>query len=386
MIPIRLLLMMAVLTTITVAVHGYLGSRLIGPSGLVGPARTLAWVGTFSFALLLPLAMSARFWMGPPFAGVASWVGFVAMGVFSLVLTFTVLRDIAWLLMSSTPVVPADPERRFALLRLSNTAILGLTGVAAAVGTAAARRRAAVVDVKVPIPDLSPALEGLTIVQLSDVHVGPTIRKDYLDPIVDAVNGLQADIVAITGDLVDGSVDELSPHTAPLARLSARHGVFFCTGNHDYYSGALPWIDEVRRLGLRPLLNEHVVLQHNGAPVVVAGVNDYTAHQFVPEHRSDPKKAIAGAPANAVKILLAHQPRSCTEAAGCGYHLQLSGHTHGGQFFPWMFFVPVQQPYVAGLDRHEDLWVYTSRGTGYWGPPLRLGAASEITRLTLVRA
>ncbi|MBM4282819.1 MAG: metallophosphoesterase [Deltaproteobacteria bacterium] len=386
MIPSRLLALMAVLTTVTLLVHGYLGARLIGPSGLTGPARTVAWAGVFGCAMLMPVAMSARFWMRPPYAEGAAWVGFVAMGLFSVVLTLTVLRDLGWLLLSSTPVVPADPERRFALLRLSNTALLGLTGIAAVVGTAAARKRADVVDVKVPIKDLSPALEGFTIVQLSDVHVGPTIKKGYIDAIVDAVNELSADAIAITGDLVDGSVAELSPHTAPLGRLKARHGVYFCTGNHDYYSGALPWIDEVRRLGMQPLLNEHVVIVHNGARVVVAGVNDYTAEQFVPEHRSDPKKAVHGAPADAVKILLAHQPRSCADAAGCGYHLQLSGHTHGGQIFPWMFFVQMQQPYVAGLDRHENLWVYTSRGTGYWGPPLRLGAPSEITRLTLVRA
>ncbi len=384
--PLRLLVLMGVLTTVVLGVHGYLGARFIGPSGLAGPARTTAWAAVFGFALLLPLAMSARFWLGPPFAEGAAWAGFIAMGLFSLVLTLTVLRDVVWLLMSSTSVMPPNPERRFALLRLSNTAVLGLTGVAAAVGTAAARRRAAVVDVKVPIDGLSPALEGLTIVQLTDIHVGPTIRKDYLDAVVDAVNELKPDVIAVTGDLVDGDVADLASHTAPLARLQARHGVYFCTGNHEYYSGAMPWIEEVRRLGLRPLLNEHVVVDHNGARVVVAGVNDFTAHQFIAEHRSDPRKAVAGAPADAVKILLAHQPRSCVDAAACGFHLQLSGHTHGGQFFPWMFFVPLQQPYVAGLDRHENMWVYTSRGTGYWGPPLRLGAPSEITRLTLVRS
>ena len=187
--------------------------------------------------------------------------------------------------------------------------------------------------------------------------------------------------------LVDGSVAELSQHTACLSRLSARHGAFFVTGNHEYYSGVRSWVAEIRRLGLRVLMNEHVVLQHKGAGVVVAGVTDFNAGSFDPSQHSDPAAAIAGAPADAgVNVLLAHQPRSAFAARKAGYDLQLSGHTHGGQFLPWNFFVRFQQPFTAGLHRLGKLWIYVSRGTGYWGPPKRLGAPSEITRLTLVPA
>jgi predicted MPP superfamily phosphohydrolase len=194
-------------------------------------------------------------------------------------------------------------------------------------------------------------------------------------------------MVAITGDLVDGSVAELAPHTAALARLNARHGAFFVTGNHEYYSGAGPWIAEMRRLGINVLLNEHVVLNHEGEDVVIAGVTDYSAGHFDASQRSDPAGAIAGAPADAgVNVLLAHQPRSAFAAHTAGYDLQLSGHTHGGQFVPWNFFVRFQQPFTAGLHKLGKLWVYVSRGTGYWGPPKRLGAPSEITHLTLVPA
>jgi predicted MPP superfamily phosphohydrolase len=242
-------------------------------------------------------------------------------------------------------------------------------------------------SVEVAIPKLPQALHGFTIAQISDVHVGPTIKRDYLEAIVDAVNALEADMIAVTGDLVDGSVRELAPHTAPLARLSARHGAFFVTGNHEYYSGAGPWIAEIERLGLRVLVNEHVVLRHEGVALVVAGVTDYSAHHFDPAHRSDPQAAIAGAPRDAgARVLLAHQPRSAFAAVDAGYDLQLSGHTHGGQFLPWNFLVRFQQPFTAGLHRLKDLWVYTSRGTGYWGPPKRLGAPSEITHVRLVSA
>ena len=178
---------------------------------------------------------------------------------------------------------------------------------------------------------------------------------------------------------------------APLAELSSRHGTYFVTGNHEYYSGADAWIGELRRLGIHVLLNQHVVLQHGdalgSASLVVAGVADFGAHHFDPEHRSDPAASLFGAPADArMRMLLAHQPRSAPAAARAGFQLQLSGHTHGGQFFPWTLFVRLQQPFTAGLHRLQDLWVYTSRGTGYWGPPKRFGAPSEITHLRLVAA
>jgi predicted MPP superfamily phosphohydrolase len=250
-----------------------------------------------------------------------------------------------------------------------------------------ARRRAAIRHVDVPIAGLPSGLHGFSIVQISDVHVGATIKQGYVSRIVDAVNALDADMIAVTGDLVDGSVGRLALHTQPLGRLSARHGAFFVTGNHEYYSGAQAWVVELRRLGLRVLLNEHIVLEHGGETVVIAGVTDYSAHHFDPAHRSDPAAAIAGAPGRAaVRLLLAHQPRSAFAAAKAGFDVQLSGHTHGGQFFPWNLVVKLLQPFTAGLHRLDDLWIYVSRGTGYWGPPKRFGAPSEITHLRLVPA
>jgi predicted MPP superfamily phosphohydrolase len=233
---------------------------------------------------------------------------------------------------------------------------------------------------------LDPRLVGLRIVQISDIHVGPTIKRARIARMVSEIDALDADIVAITGDLVDGSVASLREHTAPIADLRARHGVFFVTGNHEYYAGAEEWIAELRRLGLTVLLNEHRVLERGGAPFVVAGVTDYSAGRMVPAHASDPHRAAAGAPTGVFKLLLAHQPRSAFAAAEAGFDLQLSGHTHGGQFVPWNLFVPLQQPFTHSLSTMGRLQVYTSRGTGYWGPPVRLGASSEITRLTLAAA
>jgi len=362
-----------------VALHGYVVVRLIPALDwpVAGDAVVLAVL--LLSCIAMPLSMTTRS-MAAQWAQRAAWLGFTLMGWFSSLLVLTLLRDV--LLLSGSWLMD-DP---MALTRISAQAVLALTLLATSIGLLNARRRAAVIEVEVSLADLPPALQGFSIAQISDVHVGQTIRRSYVAAIVEAVNQLQPDVIAITGDLVDGSVQQLGPHVAPLAGLQSRHGTYFVTGNHEYYSGAVAWVVELRRLGLRVLLNEHVVLEHQGAKLVLAGVTDYGAHHFNPAQRSDPEAALRGAPPDAgARILLAHQPRSAVAAAAAGFDLQLSGHTHGGQFWPWNLFVRFQQPYTAGLARLEQMWVYTSRGTGYWGPPKRLGAPSEITRIRLVR-
>jgi hypothetical protein len=311
----------------------------------------------------------------------------LGLGLFSSLFVLTVLRDA--LVLTSAAVValwPGALELEW-IGQATAWAVLAAAATVTALGVWNARRTAAVVCVDVPVPGLPQALHGFTIAQISDIHVGPTIRGSYLQAIVDRVNRLEADMVAVTGDLVDGSVAELAAHVAPMAALRSRHGTFFVTGNHEYYSGAQAWIAELRRLDVKVLLNEHVVLRHDGNEVVVAGITDHSAHHFDIGHRSDPQASVLGAPIGAaLRLLLAHQPRSALAAVGLGFHLQLSGHTHGGQFWPWNLFVRLQQPFTAGLHRLRDLWIYTSRGTGYWGPPKRLGAPSEITHLRMVQA
>ena len=367
--------------------HAYIGWRLLPdmPFGTLGGAATTLWL--VASALLIPLALLARQVTRQPLSDRLAWAGLLAIGSFSSLLVLTVIRDAGLLLAAALSpwLLAADSLQR--IHTYSALAVPILASLFTLVGLVNARRRAKVQAVDVPIAGLPASLHGFTIAQISDIHVGSTIKRGYVDAIVDAVNDLEADMIAVTGDLVDGTVKQLSRHTQPLARLSARHGTYFVTGNHEYYSGAGSWITELRRLGLRVLMNEHVVLQHEGAEVVVAGVTDYSAHHYDAAHQSDPAAAMAGAPADAgFKLLLAHQPRSAFAAAPAGFHLQLSGHTHGGQFLPWNFFVRLQQPFTAGLHRLGDLWVYVSRGTGYWGPPKRLGAPSEITHLRLVPA
>lgn len=375
--------------------HALVGWRVAPDIALVSPVLgTGLWVALLSSTVLMPMGMLARRVSKPPVSTVLTWLGLLCMGLFSSLLVLTLLREgvllLAWAAHAVWPQnVAMDILRADTAMALPLVALL-----VTALGFWNARRTATVVQVDVPIANLPEALQGFTVAQISDIHVGPTIKTHYLQRIVDRVNGLNANMVAITGDLVDGSVAELGAHVAPLAQLRSTHGSFFVTGNHEYYSGAHSWIDALQGLGVKVLLNEHVLIQHSTdaqdpepALVVVAGVADYTAHHFDESHRSDPHKAIAHAPEHAVfKLLLAHQPRSAAAAADAGFDLQLSGHTHGGQFWPWNLFVPLQQPFTAGLHRLKALWVYTSRGTGYWGPPKRFGAPSEITQLRLIKA
>lgn len=312
------------------------------------------------------------------------YASFISMGLYSFVFTLFVIREVSWLL--ARRAAPADPERRRVLQHALNLGVLGGAATATAIGYREARQRAKVLPVEVPIAGLDPRLDGFTIVQLSDVHVGHTIGRDYVQAIVDGVNELDADLVAITGDLIDGSVPDLAPHVAPLGELRSRHGTFFCTGNHEYYAGALEWIAALKGLGIRTLVNEHVVLEKGGAPLALGGVGDHTMGRYL-GHEPRPKDAFAGAPEGAPRILLAHQPRTAFLAAKAGVDLQLSGHTHGGQFFPWNLVVYFVHPFVAGLERvTERMWIYVSRGTGYFGPPVRMGADAEITRITLRRS
>ena len=376
-----------ILYTLSLLLHGLVAWRLL-------PALDPAWAAglapvLLASALLLPMGLLAHRVARGALADRLAWVGLLCMGLFSSLLVLTALRDVMLAAVWVAATLGWSPAQALLPgLRADSAVLVPLAALLVTVlGFWNARRTARVVRVDVPVAALPAALEGFTVAQITDIHVGPTIKQHYLQAIVRKVNALEADMVAITGDLVDGKVHELADHVAPLAQLRSRHGSFFFTGNHEYYSGAHAWMAELRRLGVRVLMNEHVVLQQNQAAVVLAGVADFHADRFDPSHRSDPHAAIAGAPLDAgVRLLLAHQPRSAFEAAKAGFDVQLSGHTHGGQFWPWNLFVPLQQPFTAGLRRLQDLWVYTSRGTGYWGPPKRFGAPSEITLLRLVAA
>jgi hypothetical protein len=374
------------LQAISLLFHVYVGWRLVPALGSVAGGALLALLLVVS-TLTLPFGLGARRGGGRRFGVQLAWIGLICMGLFSSLFVLTLVRDLGLLAVVALDAIRPGTIALAPWIEPSARAVAIAAVLVTLWGFVNARRTARVVRVEVPVAGLSLALEGFTIAQISDVHVGPTIKRPYVEAIVDAVNRLDVDVVAITGDLVDGSVHDLDEHVAPLADLRAKEGTFFVTGNHEYYSGADAWVEELRRLGVAVLMNEHVVVRRGEAELVVAGVTDFGAGHFNRNQASDPRAALVGSPPGAaLRILLAHQPRSAAAAEAAGFDLQLSGHTHGGQFLPWNFLVRLQQPFTAGLHRWRRMWVYTSRGTGYWGPPKRIGAPSEITVLRLVGA
>ncbi|MFF5204951.1 metallophosphoesterase [Streptosporangium sp. NPDC000396] len=238
-------------------------------------------------------------------------------------------------------------------------------------------------SVKVTLPRLDPRLSGLRFAVVSDIHLGPLTGMRHSERIVRMINSLEADVVAIVGDLVDGTVAELGPLARPLKSLESRYGAYFVTGNHEYYTANGPgeWVEELRQLGVRPLRNERVEIGHAGAVLDLAGVDDVTggASGDGPDH----ERALGGRDRSRSAILLAHQPVQAFQASKYGVDLQLSGHTHGGQMVPFDMVVPLQQPVVSGLGEVDGTQVYVTRGAGFWGPPVRVGAPPEITLLEL---
>jgi predicted MPP superfamily phosphohydrolase len=237
--------------------------------------------------------------------------------------------------------------------------------------------------VKVALPKLDSRLSGLRFAVVSDIHLGPLTGRGHTERIVRMINGLEADVVAIVGDLVDGSVAQLGPLAQPLKNLESRYGAYFVTGNHEYFapSGPLEWIEELDQLGVRSLRNERVEIRHQGAVLDLAGVNDLNGVSA--GDGPDFDKALGGRDTGRSTVLLAHQPVQVDQAASHGVDLQLSGHTHGGQIAPFNLVVGLQQPVVSGLATVGGVQVYVTRGAGFWGPPVRVGAPPEITLLEL---
>lgn len=386
-----ILIFVLVSLLVLAAGHYYFWIRLVRDtslpapwSGVLSTALVVLWLSA-PVSLVLPRFVQAD-WMRYLVWAVQVWLGMLFISVMVLAATDSIHLALVVIERLSSGE-PADPGRRLWLRRF-----FGGAGALVSVGLAGWSTRQAlgplrVRELTVQLARLPRELDGFTIVQLTDVHFGHTIRRDFAEQMVAKTNRLAPDLIAITGDLADGAVSELRDVVAPLAGLQAPHGIWFVTGNHEYFSssdgatGADAWIEELTRLGIRTLRNERVSIGNGIASFDLAGIDDWNA--FGSGHGPDLRRALAGRDDARELVLLSHQPRSIHLAAEFGVGLQLSGHTHGGQVWPWNYLVRLQQPYIAGLARHGSTYIYVSPGTGFWGPPMRLGTQSEITRIVL---
>jgi predicted MPP superfamily phosphohydrolase len=375
-------------------------SRLLNPFVLV--VSTILLAGYVYLASRLATTASARLALALPFVlvwivPVVYWFGdrdhrgwfhellhalsYGCMGWLNFLMVLTVGRDV---LLLTTALLPGLARAHQALQDSGVGWVFAGSLLLLGVGVLAALRGPYVRRVDVPVDGLAPDLDGLRIAQISDLHVGPTIGAMYVSRVVAMTRKLAPDFIVLTGDMVDGSVPRLAAHVAPLKALAIRGRAFMVLGNHDYYAGAAAWAAHFEAMGFCVLRNSHVSVRHGAARLLIGGVIDFAARHADPDARPRPDLAI-DAHAPGFRLLLAHNPKIAPLAEQAGFDLQLSGHTHAGQFFPWTLAVRlVHAPHVAGLSRRGRMWIYVSAGTGTWGPPVRFGTRPELTLLRLV--
>lgn len=379
-----------IFSSVLFIIYLYAGFRLI-PSLLNKRAALWCWLILILslIALMVHLYLRVNF-IYPDISQILAWLGYTSLGLVSYFFCLSFFRDlliiislialkIKQLFIKPKKAPFFNPERRGFLFKASGLTITALSTSAAAFGYFSALREPKVVQIDIKLKEAFKNLKGLKIVQFTDLHVGSTIKYNYVKRVCDTINTLKADLVVFTGDLADGSPQGLALDVSPLMDLYTPLGKYFVTGNHEYYSGAKRWLHEVKLLGFEPLINEHRVIEYNNGLLTLAGVTDIRAGSFFKDHVSSPEKAIQGCPENSFKLLCAHQPKSIYRASQAGFDLQLSGHTHGGQYFPFNYFIRLKHPFVKGLYHYQNTQLYVSQGTGYWGPPLRLGTFPEIT-------
>jgi predicted MPP superfamily phosphohydrolase len=363
--------------------HYYLARRLVLDPQWSAPLQTvlLSVIVLLGLSLLLVPVCERR--VRPPLSRLVAWPASLWMGFVFLSLTLLAFSDGVLLFLGKAALAdPGDVGAGVAGARLRALAVLGISLGAGTAGVVAALRRPVLRRVEHRLRRWPRELDGFRIVQISDLHIGPILGRRFAEQLVSRCNALDPDLLAVTGDLVDGGVRQLLDEVAPLAELRARHGVFFVTGNHDHFSGVDQWVGVARSLGMRVLRNERVSVHGGTASFELAGVDDHRGG-FIDGTTEDLPRALEGRDGERALILLAHDPATFKRASKMGVDLQLSGHTHGGQIWPFVYLVRLATPFIAGRYNRDDAQLYVSRGTGFWGPPMRLFAPAEITEHVL---
>jgi hypothetical protein len=397
---VQLTVLLLSLLALVGLVHWYLWLRLVRGTTAPGRVRRFGTAAAVLLATLVPATLVGGRVLPPAVARWLSWPGYLWIGLlFYLLLGLLIIEPVRLAIAVGPRRTNGDGVAPTATLVATRRVLLARTGAAvvgaAAVGVVGYGVRTAlgppgITRLTVPLPRLPPGLDGLRIAVVADIHLGPVLGRRHAERIVRLINEQDADLVAIVGDLVDGTVEQLGEAAAPLRDLVNTHGSFFVTGNHEYYSGAAPWLRELARLGVHPLANERAEIRASGNSGVLdlAGVNDLTGANVRDGTSTGPDydRALGGRDPGRPVVLLAHQPVQVHEAARRGVDLQLSGHTHGGQMFPFHAVVRARQPVLHGLHRFGDTRLFVTRGAGFWGPPVRVGAPPEIAIVRLATA
>jgi hypothetical protein len=374
---------LALASAFLVGMHVYLARRLVLDPGLPEPWRTIALAAIALLGATLVLQPIGERKLRRPLARLLAWPASLWMGFAFLLLVQLLASDALFALAGAAASAAPGGEAAASASGARAALVAAVALVAGALGLRTALAPPALRRVEIGLARWPRELDGFRIAQLSDLHIGPILGRGFAQEVVRRVNALAPDLVAITGDLVDGDARLLAREVAPFAGLRARHGVWFVTGNHDHYSGARAWCGVVSELGIRVLRNERVEIRSRGAAFDLVGVDDHRGDVFGAEGGEDLGRALAGRDPARPAILLAHDPSTFRRASGLGIDLQLSGHTHGGQIWPFAWFVRLAVPFVAGLYRRAGATLYVSRGTGFWGPPMRLRAPAEIGEIVL---
>ncbi len=376
-------------TVIISSIHYYLWLRFIRDTGLNGTIKNIGTYVLISLAISFPLTIALSRLLSFKYSFPLIWVSYLWLGVMMLLFFLLLFTDFVKVILyvfskflSSNENI-ASPERRKFISGIITTGASATVLIASGFGLKNYYSIAIVKKINMLLTGLPDVFKGFRIVQISDLHIGQLMTGKKLKEIVEQVNSLKPDLIAITGDIADGSVENLLNEVLPLRKLKSKRGVYFVTGNHEYYSGVDDWTIAIERMGIKVLNNESIKIEKGNDFFYLAGVTDHSAKRFGKDHAADFKKALSGLEKEKKKILLAHQPIAVREASQYGTDLVLSGHTHGGQIWPFNYFVYLQQPYLKGFYQYKNTKLYVNQGTGCWGPPLRLGSENEITEILL---
>ena len=313
-----------------------------------------------------------------------TWLSYISLGICSILFFTFLLLDFIFLFNKIFHVKNSFDPHRKAFLGLSlKTILTGFGGIFSLYGILNGNRKPEVILQKIKFKNLSTDLKNFKIAHISDLHVGSQIKADFVEDVVNKINNIKPDIVVFTGDAADGSVENYGNELNPLKNIQSKYGNFFVTGNHEYYSDLNGWLNKIYDLGFTILINESKIINVGKNNLLITGIPDRSAGNFIKSHRNNIKKALNKITNTDFKILLAHQPKDIEHAIKYKFDLQLSGHTHGGQYYPFSFLVQMAHPFLKGLHKMKNTQIYINQGTGYWGPSIRIGTVSEITEIIL---